>query len=373
ATVYLTTSIKQLEELRETYKNPKIMINGRVYLENRNLVLEVSCRDSSVTAKAAISPALNNPVNDRLAQQIRKTGDSPFVFQTLEIAVDEPIFLNIAAINELRRQALSLLKEEMIKRPELTPQEFPLTAAPIIKANPRMKVKVRNREQLEAVLLYPVTEIYVTEEKLLAYQEEYPEILFRYVVPRWNQKNDYSHHLVTSDLSLLKNAVTSIYLNISNIYALNLLEELGVEAIGLSMELSRDQIRKLLDNYQRVFSRSPNLEIMVYGRYELMMMKYCPIKRFLGCANCKQEHHLQDRKGYELILYIEDCLIKVLNAKKIHLKEYIEELTAWGISQLLDFTDETAEEVKSVCEIYFKNANIIPKDLTYGHFKEGVL
>jgi putative protease len=374
AAVYLTTSAKQLEELRETYRKRVIPIKGRVYLENQELVLEVSCREYRASAKTKVEKALNNPVNERLEKQIRKTADTFFTFSALEIAVFEPIFLSVAGINELRRQALALLKEKMLWRPLPTPVEFTWDSVPIPKLTPGMKVKVRNLEQLEAVLAYPVAEIYVTDEKLLSYQKQYPEILFRYVVPRWNQRTDYSHpHLLSSDLSLVKDAATSIYMNVTNIYALNLLEKLGAKTIGLSLELSREQIRNLLEQYRKIFSRNPNLEIMVYGRYELMMLRYCPIRRFLGCENCKQEHRMQDRKGYDFILCGENCLIKVLNAKKIHLKEYIEELSAWGLSQLLDFTDERPEEVRAVCDSYFLKAETILKDFTYGHFKEGVL
>jgi putative protease len=199
-----------------------------------------------------------------------------------------------------------------------------------------------------------------------------------YYLPRINKKNnvDANVNLVSSDISLLNNCNTSIYMNVVNCYSINLLESKNTKTIGLSLELSFDQIKNIIKNYKKMFNTKPNLEVMVYGRYELMMMKYCAINNTVGCSVCHQGNvKIKDRKGFEFPLLKErDCTMKILNTKKLHLKSYLEEIYACGVNNvLIYFTNETYQEVIDVCDIYFNNSTKQIEDVTFGHFKEGVL
>ena len=49
-------------------------------------------------------------------KQMRKTGQTPFVFDTLEIMTDEAGFLPMQSINELRRKGLEELEKEIFKK-----------------------------------------------------------------------------------------------------------------------------------------------------------------------------------------------------------------------------------------------------------------
>ena len=52
---------------------------------------------------------------DRLEKQMKKTGNTPFVFEQLDIQMDEDIFLPVQALNELRRQALGMLEAKLLE------------------------------------------------------------------------------------------------------------------------------------------------------------------------------------------------------------------------------------------------------------------
>lgn len=373
--VFLTTSNKQINNLQTSHltKMRKIKLSGRVFLENEYLSLVVSDGKNFVQVKSPkpVEPAKNFPSNDRILDQINKTANTDFEFTNLKLDIDKPIFISVKEINELRRQALvkfAAVKSKWHYQRKI--QSFVFEASPARKPTPRMKVKVRNQEQLQAVLNYPVTDIYVTDKDLLNYQSQFPEIKFAYVTGRI-MKEEFSQDLlptkiVSSTLRKFRGANTSIYLNIANIYAINLLERLQANSVGLSLEMSFNQIKNLVDEYQKSFISSPNLEMMVYGRYELMIMKY-QLDRSRG-------DKLKDRKGFEFPIIVDnDGYLRILNSKKIHLYEYLREIYCLGISVILDFTIETYQEVIDVCDIYFYHIEKQLEDVTYGHFKEGVL
>ncbi|MDE7298322.1 MAG: U32 family peptidase, partial [Lachnospiraceae bacterium] len=53
---------------------------------------------------------------ERLRAQLEKTGDTPFRFAELEIRCSEPVFIPLAKLNELRREALCCLEKEICGR-----------------------------------------------------------------------------------------------------------------------------------------------------------------------------------------------------------------------------------------------------------------
>lgn len=380
--VFLTSASRQLRDLEASYTKPtrKIPLTGRCFTEDGYLTLTVT--DGTRWAKARteqpIAPALTKPSNDRIEEQLKKTADSAFFFETLTMALPDPIFVPVTQINEMRRSALKKLKEARENR---YPNRIlsPSMPAEKVEHHPlrwMCKVKVRSEEQLKAVLQYPVDEIYVTQKHLLSLKEQYPNVVFRYVLPRINKSENRSvGGLVSSELSVTEGAITSCYMNIANAYAVHFLEVRKALSVGLSIELSFDQIKKLLRTHEKLFGFVPNTEVMVYGRYELMMMKYCPVQNTLGCKACQEKVILEDRKGFSFPVFREEgCSVKILNSRKLHLAEYLDELKDVGITGiLLDFTDETYEETIDVCKVYFQGKNIKIGDVTYGHFREGVL
>jgi len=380
--VFLTTSAEQIKSLEKYYKTQsrKIEITGECFIEDNYLTLLITDAVNYIKVKSnrQIEVAKTTASNDRIKEQIEKTASTVFVFSELNININQSIFISVKEINELRRRALDLLKEKRSQKyfnREI--QSFNYTSYFNSSQEFKIKVKVRNEDQLKAVLNFPVKYIYVTDEKLLTYKDDYQNIEFYYCLPRINKNNiKRDVKIVSSDISNLENANTSIYMNIANSYAINLLESLNVKTIGLSLELSFDQIKKLVINYQNLFNTKPNLELMVYGRYELMMLKYCPVNTVIGCAGCnEQEFEIKDRKDFRFPLLREKgCSVKILNSKKLHLIDNIREIYDCGVNNvIIDFTNEDYQEVLDVCDIYFNNKNNQLQNVTFGHFKEGVL
>ena len=385
AIVFLTSDVKQIEAMQKTYDQEyrTISIEGIVYLDDLHLSLKVTDGIYEVVERSEnrVEHAQNITSNNRIIQQINKTANTVFRFSKLVDDLDCLVYLNIKEINEIRRNALNKLKMLRSKKyyNRMISSFTYFKKGQINEHKNYLNAKVRNEEQLKVVLNYPVKKVYVTDKKLLNYQQDYPELKFYYVVPRINKdiKPKQYESIVTSDISLVNGANTSIYMNIVNNYAINLLESLNVKTIGLSLELSINQIKNLIEKYRKINNDLPDFEVMVYGRYELMMMKYCPMSKSIGCKSCKESHNvtLVDRKGFEFSLLNEhDCTVKILNSKRLHLIDYVEMLYEYGVTNLLlDFTNETEMEVRDVCEIYFNKQDLRLEEVTYGHFKEGVL
>ena len=63
-----------------------------------------------------VLPARNAPLTEeRIREQLTKTGGSGFVFRALEVSTDGNSFLPAKSLNELRRKALAALEEEILR------------------------------------------------------------------------------------------------------------------------------------------------------------------------------------------------------------------------------------------------------------------
>lgn len=390
--VYKTTSSELLKEIKNSAKNVlKIIIDGKVYLNENRLVLEINDGINEVrVVSQEVMKSDNVEFIDRIKAQLLKTSSSPYHFNNLEIVINQKIFLPIKDINALRREAfeqLSLIRMKHHQNRLINKNEY----NEVNKINDldnndiNLKVKIRTEEQLLEVVSLGVKNIYI--ESYILYKKysgkEY-DVNFYYYNPRVGNNVDLENK-VTSSIGNIKGAITSIYMNISNSYAVNLLHKLGAKTIGLSLELSKDQIKDMINQYCNRYHETPNLEMLVYGHYELMMMKYCLISKTnkvnKGCNLCMQSlNYLIDRVGEKYPL-IKDkyCNLKILNSKPTSLHNYLEEITSLGVKNLLlDFSIEDKETVYKITKLYLDTLNGIKSDIiitntTLGHYLEGVL
>ena len=124
---------KLFEELKRHYLDTKTQekIYGNLILFAESpAILDLGFRDTHVhiqgeTAEAASKQPLSA---ERLEKQMRKTGDTPFVFDRLDVMTDEKSFLPMQSLNALRREGLKKLQEAYLSKfkrdlPERTPLE----------------------------------------------------------------------------------------------------------------------------------------------------------------------------------------------------------------------------------------------------------
>jgi len=117
--VYKTTDVELNRIARESFsgKNTRrIEITGQVSLRyGKPLLLNVkdnSGHSAEAEGTVPAEKAVNRPLMpERLEEQLRKTGATPFVFEKLEIDIEGGLSIPVSEINEVRRQALDRLLE----------------------------------------------------------------------------------------------------------------------------------------------------------------------------------------------------------------------------------------------------------------------
>jgi putative protease len=124
-------------------------------------------------------------------------------------------------------------------------------------------------------------------------------------------------------------------LNVFNSQAGQTYAGLGCQTLTLSPELTLRQIRHIAKN-----STVP-VEVLVHGRFEMMVMEHCPIAAFAGSGQkkgcpgtCRQhDFYLKDRRG-ELFPLATDqyCRTHLLNSKDLDMVPYFSDLAESGIA-----------------------------------------
>ncbi len=387
--VLKTTDAKLIEKVNNI-KPKKILIKAKLSLENEYLVLELFYENIHVKAISEYKclVAKQKDFSKRIIEQIQKTNNTDYEITNIN-DFNENVFLPISVINNLRRKAITLLDEEFNKREDQIPyvvKEYKQEIKPLI-LQPKLHVKVRTTDQLEALLDFNDIEIYTEDESLI---NDFSSVNhpIHYVNPRIETKKIKDGMIQNHNLIGNNHLISSPYMNVTNAYSVYLLHQKGINIVGLSIELSKNEIKQLVTNYQKLYHNNPNVYVMLYGYYELMIMKHCPIQKALNkqqkpCGACYlKQYYLVDRLGFRFPLLRSDgCQIKLMNCKRVHLLQYMNELKEIGINQFyLDFTIETKEETLQIMQAYYdmfnhisENISLSLNDVTYGHFKEGII
>lgn len=356
--VYLTKSVV-LDNKYDAVR--RILIDGRCYLDGSNIVLEISDGTNKVVNKIDVEES-NNDMSARVKEQLNKTNDTIFSFRKLEVR-ELYCFTQIKNINELRRKSLSELYELRLKDQNRTinlKYNFK-KKDPIYNIERRLNIVISTFEQFEALENIKIEDynLFVRDYKLFNKIKELRENVY-YYLPRINKK--YEENAVTSNYKNFKNSFVSPYLNVTNSYAVSVLEDLGAQNICLSLEISKDKIIDLIQNYKDRNGHNPNISMMIYGYIQAMIMKHCFVNKAekqekMNCNLCKNAI-ITDRKGIDYpVMKDENCNLSVLFNKPICLFTKLKEIQKMGINSfLIDFTIESKEDVLRVLKA-FKEEN----------------
>lgn len=353
--------IKDLKNIKEK----KIDINYKVIAKiNKPLQVTITDGINTITKTTSkVEQSKNTPtLTQDLKEKLSKIGGTPFQVKEIEYDVDKDIFIPLKYINEIRRYLTDELIKERTKsnRKEKTHQEK-LTIKEIENTN-TISFLVRNETQLKTLLTENVN-IYIEDESLYnKYRKENKNIYLKTPRVNLNPKKYQTENILASETGAIyknkenNNIVSDIYLNVVNSKTINTLENLNVKRVGLSVELDENNLNHLLKGYKEKYKRNPNLEILVYGKLELMIMKYCPLNALINdgkkpCNLCKSsnEYSLKDRNGKKLRLINNNCTTKLMDYQEINYIDKIPKLKELGITNFrVDLLDEEPNEVKQI-------------------------
>ncbi len=405
------------ERLRQTYLEGKYQekITGTLSLyEDCPAVLEVVYKGHRIVEEGAVVQiASNRPLEEeRIRKQVMKTGDTAFVFETLDVFMGDSIFLPMQQLNELRRTALERLEQEIL-RPYRRSDAAPYCALEIDETKTEkeelLSGAVCTKEQLEALLLVEqIGRIYAdcgmfSKEN---FQSEVTQAMKK-VKAKGKQFYLWLPHIVRDkelagrkesfvalvegglDGFLIRNlesagilkesGLLSYAVLDSNLYTLNgeaqkFWKEQEVLGDTISLELNKKELR---------FRDNTKSECCVYGYLPMMVSVQCVQKNFDKCNHKHAHLILKDRykKEFPVLCNCEFCYNTIYNTLPLSLAKEAQEVKNLGISRYrLNFTLENREETeriaKGFAKVYLQNqqmdAYLSQLETTKGHFARGV-
>lgn len=359
----LKTSDAKLIELYENLIEKKIPINIKVTaklgmpLKIKMQKDDVKIEKTSDTIKMAITAKTET---QSIEKQVTKLGNTPFICEKIEIINDDNIFIPVKTLNELRREVVSLLEEELSKKNRKKSKgQIKSYEKNYPKRKITLSVLVTTEEQLKVAISNNVNRIYTSDEKLYRKYQNVENIYLKLQRVVKSNKKYQNENLLVGELGGIKrysnnNIITDAYLNVLNHSMINYLIDNKVKTITLSHELTKEDCQNIVRNY----NNPPDLEVILYTRIELMIMKYCPISYSIKhdkiCNLCKtNNYYLKDRNNKKYPLTTNNCLTTILNSEvtdKINdMKDYLNmNITSFRL-EFYNENSNTVEKIISRC------------------------
>lgn len=418
--VFRTKNNQLINQLTKEYieKDKKMGIQGYLHAKcDEPLMLSVTFGECTVTAYGAlVQEAVKQPMTkEKLAAPIEKTGDTLYYFDELRIDCGDHVFVPVAWLNEIRREAIALLQEAVTvqfrraKTDSLSRADVNILTETNRK-EPGICISVQRLDQFEEAVRYPEVDAIYTDYQMIgqksmlliaeaagkaekAFYVILPQICRRYEYNRLKKElieiieNKAVAGFVVKNFeevallqSLLKERKQNkqIILN-DNMYTSNreakvFWTELGITHYTASVEQNYREL-KLLD--------ISDSDLIVYGYQPVMVSAQCVFENTIGCKKCRENNkgYLTDRLGKKFFVQTDcsSCSNTIYNGKALSLLKQNEEIKELSPRRIrMDFTKETKEEMRLIIPAfiaafrYGTNDQQELGDYTTGHFKRGV-
>lgn len=376
--------------------------------EGNNSFLTVECKNYVYTATGqTVDKAQKKPlIKEDVAKRLSKTGDTSFVFEELEVIMDDNIFMPNGAINELRRSALEGLKNELLSTYVRDESRcFKQKPAPVADKSAELQdscsASVETTAQLKEVCKSSlISRVYIDWNRYSRndFDNEIADDIrlvtsngkkIYIILPAVCRNKTYNFLLSKQDLLgqsaisgfVVKNyeelgwcldkfpdreIITDHNLYTYNDYAVNAYHELNISLDTMPLELNGREIAR---------RSNADTEMIVYGYYPLMTSAQCVHRNSSKCDKCKQITYLKDRynKLFPVKNMCNECYNVIYNTLPTMLLNDIAGIKESKIHNLrLMFTVEDAAETREILS-YFENPSLKRRgEFTNGHYKRGV-
>lgn len=366
-----------------------------------------------------VQPALNRAMTeDEVRKHMQKTGDTPYVFDTLDIEMDADIFMPVAVLKQLRRDAITLLEARILEgfrrtMPENTISGCKVTDSVRLADIQRMTVLISTQSQFDTALRYPeISRIYINDglsaritktqlEMMVAGAHDAGKEIFL-ALPSMlrHEENDRMLHRIklygemtdgvlvrsVEGFLLFKEASAKFKRMLDcNVYTWNQ----SAKQFWKNQQADELTVPEEL-NFRELSERGcAGDEMIVYGYRPLMTTAQCLTKTTGHCQKTQQKNTigwLTDRKDKHMMVerHCEGCYNTIYNSQVLVLLDELDKIRSLDMHTVrLEFTTENQHEMKKVIDAY-KNAWLsdgfvtdmqksgLRMDFTKGHFKRGV-
>ncbi len=402
-------------------------INGKLILSaGERAKLYIRRQDTEVLCEGEkVQQALSHPLDTkRVEKQMRKTGNTEFVFDRLEVETEGEVFLPVQALNELRRDGIERLKDAVLGQyhRELSAHSACGGGKGVLngirakedcreecasdshvgkdkdrKNIPELSVLVTQEYHLKQVLGDErVDTVYMDAElgflaakgrrdKAQKLFLAMPYIFREDTARRWD--TFYEEMVELFDGVLIRSLDTFQWLRAhqypkeirtdTNLYVFNrrskrILKEMKISRFFAPAELNCRELSRL---------GLSGGGLVVYGSQPVMISANCIRKNTKGCKSADGQMYLTDRyqKRFAVRNYCSDCYNVIYNCQPLVLLFRHEEVKGLHPAELrMDLTLETREEAGRMIRLYgecFKKdltVSMPDMDYTNGHFRRGV-
>lgn len=371
--------------------------------------LTLTCCGVSVTVYGeAPLTARNQPVTEeKIEKQMRKTGASSFFFESLEIRLDDNLFIPVQVLNQLRRDGMEALEKSILlpyhtKRAcrnvsdlQVEKREKEMQSSPVFTAaieNPELLPVMLAERDIGTVYLdssIPETEWCEAAER--CHQAGKKCFLMMPYIFRTQARKFYDARLsklraagfdglvlrTLEELGYLKEKEITLPVIFDhtvyqwNTQARRLFEDMGASKLTMPLEL----------NSRELSGYAEGEDLVIYGYLPMMVSAQCIQKTTGTCTKKTSLLYIRDRMGKEFPVknYCDFCYNVIYNTSPLSLhgqSELVKKLKPASLR--LHFTNETESQakalIKSFADEFIRGAfnGIPPSDFTKGHFKRGV-
>ena len=376
-------------------------------------ILQISCGDKQVVvSEGEVQFAKEHPMSEeRIRKQMEKLGNTEFEWESLDIQMEGNIFVPVKLLNELRRNAMEALEEElcapMYRKAEDKPkfsQSFDESGQN--KEIPPMFVSCETISQSEAAwkrdevrglyLPYSVMEQAI-ERGIQNHKELYlslpyitrgeaPEHFFE-TSGRWLKagmkgflvRNLESYGMLREQ-GFEKYTVLDATMYTWNNEAVDFWDKQGILKNTVPLELKEAEMRHRNNQHS---------ELIVYGYIPLMQSAQCVRRNIAACDMREGSMTLKDRYDKEFTAVCvchpwktktteerEYCYNIIYNSLPYGLLGEAKKVLALGMQSLrISLTMESSEETERILDeflgVYYHNRIPAERNFTKGHFKRG--
>ena len=390
----------------------KLSIEGELVLREGEPG-SLTVKRGDVTYKASIEPvsaALKAPLDKKAAiDRINKTGDTDFEFSHINAQIGENVFVPNGALNRLRRDAISGLCDELLKKYYRNDERYTdmsrLTALPehVVKSDAAHDEAINDytticscmtRAQLDTLIGYECFDVFyldfdMYDRKTLIQQfaDDVQSLTKRnkkvYLMLPTIFRADSSDYFVSiakeldkvsfegfvvknyEELYLTENLFTGKKVILDhNMYTFNDVSKSAFFEHGVS----GDTVPLELNSKEIMHRNNIGSQMIVYGYYPLMTTANCVHKNTKGCDKKQKLIYLKDRynKSFAVCNNCKECYNTIYNSLPTMLTKNISKLKEAGIRSFrYSFTIETPKQIKAVMDDKVA-------EYTNGHYKRGV-
>ena len=417
------TNEKKTGEVFLETKQLKEKITGELHLvPGSPVLLHVSCQgEDAYECVGEVQYAKSQPVTEeRVRQQMDKLGNTSFIWEKLEIYMEDSVFVPMKTLNEARHQALEDLKEKLLQkyrrnvgdeRVKRIAEETPAKISAIAACDhvPRKKeeyipvyVSCESEEASEVLcqkdgiqgiyLPYALIEKHLQtgldngKEMYLSLPHitrENPPEGYMEQVKKWLEAGlsgflvrNLESYSALAQMGLADKCVLYTW----NDEAIRFWKDQGILRNTVPLELNEKELRH---------RENAGSEMIVYGRLPLMHSAQCVRKNTFGCNGQEERLVLKDRydKEFPVVCYCrpwkmgntkaaESCYNIIYNSLPYGRLKEADRVKELGVSSVrLAFTIESREETERIVEDFvaaYHGSQVSHEyEFTKGHFKRG--